>query len=1689
MSDKNVKIEYQFEGQDNGLSQTVDNITNKLEKLEKSAEKTSKALEKLDKKTKSQNVSNSNSLSTNNSTKGINNETKAIKENTKALDANNKKQKVSISSQKELNKLKNNQNSSQKSINNTQREAKLTATQTRNISALSKELDKKTKKVKDADDAFKKYSKTIDIAGEKLKLLQNKSNPTQKDLFSFESKLNTASGIEKKIRDLNTLENEIKELQSITKKEIKLFESAGMTDEANILKAQLKELDSALKSAGDSSEIASSKYISFGNKLTKVSKEVNSLSQSLVNAGGKMKTFGENLGSIGRNISSVGRNIQSIGHSMRGLTYGVTAGIAGAVKEGVDVEKSLAGVASTINRMEINLDTNEIVRMDDSTFKEYLNQIETEMKRLSAISPFDNKDVAESFRYTALAGWTPSEMLDSMEIFTKLSTVIGSSDIATDVDKITDSLASLGLAFDKVELDDGSFEYIKKDSANLAKEVQHLTDVMAKAQSISNMDINQLADSYKIVGGTMSTFNVPLEQTTALLAVLANRGLKGSTASRGLSTMMLRLTAKTGESAKALDDLTEKTGINVTAFNKATGEYVGVETQLENIGKAFDLLNDKDRIQFAGLIAGKNHMKTFTKLMEGFRGEYFETKALLENSSGALDEMFDITNQSAWAQLKTAISNVKNALYDAFVSMRPIFTEVLNGITKIAQAFTKLSDGDKKSALLFAGLVAISPLVVTGIGLIVSVIGTLITAFSGLITMGATVITMLGTIGKAGSKAFSGIGDVLKAGGSMFINSKLFGKLGGTSIGKKLIGSGLFKGMTSKLGAGAVAGVGAKKVLGEAVEAGIKKSAPKLIAKAGVKAGAKFGAKAGIAGLPIPGARVLSALLLLPDLIQLSKYAFSNKKDKEYEPGIIGKIGQSLFSGLGKSVKNLLGSTIDKFFGGGTASKLAGILSKILNGVKGIFKGVKEDTKTEAEKKETVKSKADEYVKAEQSIKEKEAKKNRLEGNIDIDNSKIRKLNQQILPLEEKLKNLKLNPEINTEEIQKAEKELDKLYKDRDAYTNLIINAEEEIAKLDEEIGKDRETKVTIKQEIEENGGSQADIDYANKKQILAKVGLELAYDDINTDIEHANALLRKIPGVKEALKAKLEVENISDEDFNEIAMALTELDNFEATAKAYIEVVKGQDEVYQLQKDIAELDESTANAQVVIDVITQYGTKGKEDLNEIEQQAVNNAKNTINSNNRIKNNKEQKQQQIIKEQITPYNSQMNAIVDLGNKNKNKGNKDYITYFSENTQKTIDKQFGKEDSKLQGNMLGKTTTRKMIVEVEEEVVSSNKMDKNIDLTNPKKIKTELEPPDTSKIDEWVSEKESNPEPITFNSEVEVPDLSGAEIESCRIADYIDKTNTSIDNVNGKLETTSSNIENANSQLETTSSNIDSATDSATELSSKINEGIDTSSIEEFGQKTKEAVDSVGGNFQLMVGDIEAVSGAIGNIQFGSLMEAVGGLYVILDECRDKMISISNVAGNLGSESMSAMGQALSESISKARETIMSVANVANNFGKSAMSNMGQALTNSLSDARSAVLSVANVANNYGKNAMAGMGNALVSTVSQAKGIVASIGAQISSMGSQINSLKLQANSIKLPDASKASRMIAEPVVSTPIQVGYSAGFRSIGGNTTNSIANTTSNFNFNVKGVLGDDRQSIKRTARDLTTYCKRRGL
>ena len=1721
MSDKNIKLEYQFVGTDNGLSETAINISKNLETLEQKAKSASKALEKLNKNTKTQNTTKSHNMTPKSSTNATKSENQELKKNLETL-------KRIESSNKRILSLKRSQQTLRVAKTGTQQELKDTEKAQKITRSYTNELDKKIRKVKDANDAFKKYSQTVNITSKKLAELTKKNSINGKDLFSFESKLNQLSSINKKTRDFKALRQELEQLRNTTKKRITLFEKNGMTKEADVLKTKLRELDNAIHKASNSANEAGSKYVVFGNRLQQVSRQVNGLSQKLITAGANVKAFASKISSVGRTLISTGQSLRTVASYMRTLSYGITAGFAGAIKEGVDVEKSLAGVASTINRMEIDLDTGKIFRMDDSTFQGYMDDIEKEMKRLSAISPFDNKAVADSFRYTALAGWTPQEMLDSMETFTKLSTVIGSEDIATDVDKITDSLASLGLAFDKIDLEDGSFEYVKKNSADLASEVERLTDVMAKAQSVSNMDISQLAESYKKVGGTMSTLNVPLETTTALLAVLANRGLKGNVASTGLSTTMLRLTARTGESAKALDELTKKTGINVKAFDEATGEYVGVEKQLENIGNAMDKLNEKDRIQLTGMIAGKQHIKTFTKLLEGFRGEYKEVKALISNSDGALDEMFDITNQSAWAELKMAVSNVKNALYDAFQSMRPLFTEVLNSITKVAQAFTNLSDADKKSALMFAGLVAVAPIIISGFALISIAIGSVISIIASCISILGTFISLLGSVGKIGGKAFSSIGSIASTIGATFLGSKLGSKLIGSKAGSSMLG--LF-GKKAGKEAGEMA---TKKVVGEAVETGVKKGVGKL-------------AGTGLASF-LPGIGqfigLISAVSMAFDAVKLAN--IFKDEDKTVADDFNPSFASKLFGGGIKKIGALFGGAITKgldgILGTGASSNLAGTLKNILQGIKKLFNGGSENKLTQEEKQEIIQNGAKEYVDADKRINKNEERKRDLESNISINNNKIRDINEKIFSLRENLKELEINPKLNAEEIKKAEKELDKLYEERDTYSNLIIEAEDEIDRINTEIGKDRETKLTIKEEIESAGGGEKDIEFENKRQILAEVGIELAYSNLESDISMTQEMLRKLPGVRHALKAKLELENITDEEYNEIVLALEELNNFEAMATAYIDCVRGQDEIYKLQSDINELDGSTAEAQIVINTLTHNGKKDITDLTPEQQQAVQNARNKININNGNKEYKQGRINNIKEEKITPYEEYKNDFVELGNKHKNKGDNDYITYFSNKTQDVVDKWFGKLPENTEaGNMLGKTTARKMVYEHQKEVSSGtvNTNDKMIDFTkDPKEyvIETKVEPPDVSEIEEWATN--------TTKTEIEFP----ASIDFSEAGEGVDEVNSKTEQANSNVETlsngveiTSRNVDNLNTSLEGTNEQTDNLNSSVDETAEKTGglfekiKGLFKGDDETgFGDKISKDVDGASEKIDTLIEKVDGISSAMSNINFSTLTEAVSGLQETLESAREKLLSISNVANNLGKESMTGMGQALIESFNGAREAVLSVANVASNYGKSCMTSMGQALsdalitartdvlnvanvannygkncmtsmgnalTGALSGARTAVLNVANVANNYGKSSMAGMGNALVSTVSNAKSIVASIASQISSIGSQIETLKQKASSIKLPTFSSSNSgeqggiraiqsVMPVQVLATPLSVSQSAGFRSIGGNTTNnSIANTTSNFNFNVKGALGGDRQSIKQTARQLTTYCKRRGL
>lgn len=132
------------------------------------------------------------------------------------------------------------------------------------------------------------------------------------------------------------------------------------------------------------------------------------------------------------------------------------------------------------------------------------------------------KESAEALNYMALAGWSSQQSMQGLMPILRASEASG-GDLATVSDLTTDSLSALG---------------------KTAKDSERYLDIMSKAQSKSNMTLLQGEEAMVAVGGTFNTFGTSMEEGTALLGVLANRGIKGAEAGNSLQSTLVNLTKK-----------------------------------------------------------------------------------------------------------------------------------------------------------------------------------------------------------------------------------------------------------------------------------------------------------------------------------------------------------------------------------------------------------------------------------------------------------------------------------------------------------------------------------------------------------------------------------------------------------------------------------------------------------------------------------------------------------------------------------------------------------------------------------------------------------------------------------------------------------------------------------------------------------------------------------------------------------------------------------------------------------------------------------------------------------------------------------------------------------------------------------------------------------------------------------------
>jgi TP901 family phage tail tape measure protein len=253
-----------------------------------------------------------------------------------------------------------------------------------------------------------------------------------------------------------------------------------------------------------------------------------------------------------------------------------------------------------------------------------------------------------------------------------------------------------------------------------ASQATGVTDLLAAASTKANQTVGDIGEAMKFAASAASGLDVPIEETTAAISLLADRGLKGSIGGTALSKALVTMAKTSGPAADAFDKL----GIKVRDSSGKLLPLADVIDQLNEkgvgTGEIFTIFGDRAGKAVAALAgAGGDALRNFTAELQNVDGA---AKALaekqLEGFSGQLKKL-----QSALSAL--AISIAESGLLDF--------------LTKMAEQLTDLSARLSDTNPVLLRMATIGAAVVAAIGPALLIFGQLAASLGALTGLGATI--------------------------------------------------------------------------------------------------------------------------------------------------------------------------------------------------------------------------------------------------------------------------------------------------------------------------------------------------------------------------------------------------------------------------------------------------------------------------------------------------------------------------------------------------------------------------------------------------------------------------------------------------------------------------------------------------------------------------------------------------------------------------------------------------------------------------------------------------------------------------------------------------------------------------------------------------------------------------------------
>lgn len=486
------------------------------------------------------------------------------------------------------------------------------------------------------------------------------SNPT-KYLNTELSKINKMLKFDPKNTEL------LKDKMNLLNKSVKETEQHYR----NLLRTQ-STMDKGFKSGSINREEYESYYKQLRNTkshLAEVRGELDKLSKPSIRS---------SINSLGDSFDNIGTKIETVGKNLSTKIIAPLLSVTGlSVNVGMNFEESKSNVRALTN-----------ATLED------MQMIEDKARELGSKTKYSAKEVMDAVQKTSLAGWDLTETEKGLEGILNLATA-GGLEIDTVADILTDTLAAFG-----------------KDSGS----AEHFSDVIAKTMSSSNTDILMMGEALKYVASVMGTFKFSIEDTSLLIGLMANQGIKASQAGTTLRASLLRLASPTEEVSKSMS----KFGISMV---DEKGDMKELITIIEDLRKVFSKLNEQEQADLAKGLFGMESTTGMLAIMNATNEEFYKLNGLIKDSSGATQEMADIMKDN----VKGRITEIKSALEELGIKVFDRMEKPINkGIDKVGEFIDKLQklDDETISNITSTAKYAVTiPLAIVAIGKITKAVG------------------------------------------------------------------------------------------------------------------------------------------------------------------------------------------------------------------------------------------------------------------------------------------------------------------------------------------------------------------------------------------------------------------------------------------------------------------------------------------------------------------------------------------------------------------------------------------------------------------------------------------------------------------------------------------------------------------------------------------------------------------------------------------------------------------------------------------------------------------------------------------------------------------------------------------------------------------------------------------------------